>query len=158
MLRKLKELFCTFDNEHTPSERDIQLASAALLVEVSNADQALDSHEEQAIAEAIRKTYALSETDIAALLQEAKAASANAPSLYDFTRVINDHCSEEQKYALVRECWRVAYADGQLDKYEDHRIRKIADLIYLPHSLMVKARHEVKANLDELNKNLDAKN
>lgn len=158
MLRKLKELFSSFDSEHPPSERDIQLASAALLVEISTADQSLDACEEQTIIEAIRKTYALDETDIAALLQEAKAASANAPSLYDFTRVINEHCSEEEKYKLVRECWRVAFADGYLDKYEDHRIRKIADLIYLPHSLLVKARSEIKAKLEVINAELRIKN
>lgn len=143
MLRKLKELFCTFDADHPPSERDIQLASAALLVEVSTADHSLDAREEQTIIEAIRKTYALEATDIDSLLQEAKTASANSPSLYDFTRVINEHCSEEEKYKLVRECWRVAFADGHLDKYEDHRIRKIAELIYLPHSLFIKAKLDV---------------
>ncbi|MFT3930705.1 MAG: TerB family tellurite resistance protein [Spongiibacteraceae bacterium] len=143
MLRKLKELFCTFDADHPPSERDIQLASAALLVEVSTADQSLDAREEQTIIEAIRKTYKLDSADIDSLLQEAKTASANSPSLYDFTRVINEHCGEEEKYKLVRECWRVAFADGHLDKYEDHRIRKIAELIYLPHSLFIKAKLDV---------------
>lgn len=143
MLQKLKELFCSFDVNHPPSARDIQLASAALLVEVSTADHSLDAREEQVIVEAIRKTYALEETDIQALLQEAKIASAKAPSLYDFTRVINERCSEEEKYKLVYECWRVAFADGRLDKYEDHRIRKIADLIYLPHSLYIKAKLDV---------------
>lgn len=143
MLRKLKELFCTFDTNHPPSERDIQLASAALLVEVSTADHSLDAREEQTIIEAIRKTYALDQTDIDSLLQEAKAASTNSPSLYDFTRVINEHCSEEEKYKLIHECWRVAFADGRLDKYEDHRIRKIAELIYLPHSLFIKAKLDV---------------
>lgn len=143
MLRKLKELFCTFDIDHPPSERDLQLASAALLVEVSTADHSLDAREEHAIIEAIRKTYAMDRTDIEALVQEAKTISANAPSLYDFTRVINEHCSEEEKYRLVCECWRVAFTDGHLDKYEDHRIRKIAELIYLPHSLYIKAKLEV---------------
>ena len=146
MLRKLKELFCTFDADHPPSERDLQLAGAALLIEVSTADHQLDRREEVAIIAAIRKTYGLNPEEIEAIVQEAKAASANAPSLYDFTRIINEHCSEEQKYALIRECWRVAFADGNLDKYEDHRIRKIADLIYLPHSLYIKAKLEVLNN------------
>ncbi len=148
MLRKLKELFCTFDVDHAPSEHDLQLAGAALLIEVSTADHQLDVREEEAIVTAIRKTYSLSPEEVDALVQEAHVASTNAPSLYDFTRVINEHCSEEQKYALIRECWRIAFADGNLDKYEDHRIRKIADLIYLPHSLLIKSRQEVKTKLE----------
>ena len=121
MLRKLKELFSSFDTAHPPSIRDLQLASAALLIEVSTADHQRDPREEAVIIAAISKTYDVDQSDIEEILKEAHIASANAPSLYDFTNVINQHCSEEQKYALVRECWRVAYADGNIDKYEDHQ-------------------------------------
>lgn len=148
MLRKLKELFSTFDVSHPPSERDLQLASAALLIEISTADHQRDAREEETIIAAIRKTYSLEDAVIDEVLREAYTASANAPSLYDFTRIINEHCGEEQKYALVRECWRVAFADGRLDKYEDQRIRQIADLIYLPHTLSMKAKWEVKTKLE----------
>lgn len=148
MLHKLKALFAGFDAAHPPSERDLQLASAALLIEIGKADHQHDAREDEAIAAAIRGTCSLGDEAIEELLTEARVASANAPSLYDFTHVINERCSEEQKYALVRECWRVAFADGNVDKYEDHLIRKIADLIYLPHSLLIKAKLEVRAKLD----------
>jgi uncharacterized tellurite resistance protein B-like protein len=29
--------------------------------------------------------------------------------------------------------WRVALADDALSRYEEHVIRKVADLLYLPH-------------------------
>ncbi len=148
MLRKLKELFASFDGDHPASEYDLQLASAALLVEVSTADHAFDPREELTVRRAIENTFNLDSIAIDELFNEARNASANAPSLYDFTRIVNEHCSEEEKYKLVRECWRVAFADGSLDKYEDHRIRTIADLIYLPHSLMIKAKHEIRAKQD----------
>ncbi len=148
MLQKLKALFADYDRNSPPSERDLQLASAALLLEISKADHQCDAREEDAIIAAIRTTYGLDKAAIDELLRDANVASANAPSLYDFTHVINEQCSEEQKYKLVRECWRVAFADGHLDKYEDHMIRKIADLIYLPHSLLVKAKLEIKAKLE----------
>ncbi|HEY3699253.1 MAG TPA: TerB family tellurite resistance protein [Spongiibacteraceae bacterium] len=143
MLKKLKELFSNFDSMHTPSEHELHLAGAALLIEISKADYQRDAREQTAIIAAIRSTYQLDETALAELLAEAEMASANAPSLYDFTRVINERCSEADKYALVRGLWQVAFADGNLDKYEDHMIRKIADLIYLPHSLYIKAKLEV---------------
>lgn len=143
MLKKLKELFSDFDNARTPSEHELHLAGAALLIEISKADYKRDAREQAAIINAIRATYHLDETALAELLAEAETASANAPSLYDFTRVINERCSEADKYALVRGLWQVAFADGNLDKYEDHMIRKIADLIYLPHSLYIRAKLEV---------------
>lgn len=140
MLHKIKALFATLDAAHPPSAHDLHLASAALLIEISKADHALDAREEAAIVSAIRTTLGIDQTEIDELLEDAQTASSNAPSLYDFTRVINEHCSEEQKYALVRDCWRVAFADGNIDRYEDHMIRKVADLIYLPHSLYIKAK------------------
>ncbi len=143
MQQKLKALFSSFDDTHAPSERDLQLASAALLIEISQADHVRDEREQAAVAAALERIFQIEHSAIDELLQEAQQASTDAPSLYDFTRVINEHCNEEQKYALVRECWRVAFADGDLDKYEDHRLRKIADLIYLPHSLYIKAKLEV---------------
>lgn len=148
MLQKLKALFADVDRTAPPSERELQLASAALLIEISKADQQRDAREEDAIIAAIHATYGLDKTSVEELLREAYDASDNAPSLYDFTSVINESCSEEEKYKLVRECWRVAFADGNLDKYEDHLIRKIADLIYLPHSLSIKAKWEVKAKYE----------
>lgn len=143
MLKKFKELFAAFDTDRSPSERDLQLASAALLIEISKADHDRDPREQQSIVNAVRSTYGLDIATVEELVREANIASANAPSLYNFTSVINEHCSEEQKFSLVRECWRVAFADGSIDKYEDHLIRKIADLIYLPHSLYIKAKLEV---------------
>lgn len=145
MLQKLKALFAAVDVAHPPSQRDLQLAGAALLIEVSKADHRRDAREEETIVAAIQRSLGIDRAALDELLRDAHAASANAPSLYDFTRIINERCSEEQKYALVRECWRVAFADGSIDKYEDHLIRKIADLIYLPHSLYIKAKHEASA-------------
>jgi uncharacterized tellurite resistance protein B-like protein len=143
MLQKLKAFFAELDPASPPSERDLQLASAALLIEIAKADRERDARETAAIVKAIRATYRLDDAIIDELLSDAETASDNAPSLYDFTRIINERCSEEDKYTLVRECWRVAFADGSVDKYEDHTIRKIADLIYLPHSQMIKAKFEV---------------
>jgi uncharacterized tellurite resistance protein B-like protein len=143
MLQKLKALFSDNDRNLLPSQRDLQLATAALLIEISKADRQRHPREFAAIIEAIRTAYALEEATLDELLSAAEAASENAPSLYDFTSVINERCSEEEKFKLVRECWRVAFADGNLDKYEDHTIRKIADLIYLPHALYIKAKLEV---------------
>ena len=83
----------------------------------------------------------------AELLAEAETASAKSTSLYEFTRVINAHCDEMEKFKLVREFWRVANADGNIDKYEDNLIRKIADLIYLPHSQYIRAKLEALGKL-----------
>jgi uncharacterized tellurite resistance protein B-like protein len=42
--------------------------------------------------------------------------------------------------------WELAYADAELDKYEEYVIRKVADLIYVSHSEFIRAKTVAKAN------------
>jgi uncharacterized tellurite resistance protein B-like protein len=145
MLRKLKAFFSEFEQDSAHSEQQLQIAAAALLIELSKADFVRDPREQAAIAAAVQRCYQLDEAILSELLSTAETANAQATSLYEFTRVINDRCDETEKYGLIRELWRVANADGNIDKYEDHLIRQIADLIYLPHSLYIRAKFEVLA-------------
>jgi len=126
-------------------ERGLRLAAAALLVEVSAADYSRDPAERTAIAEALRTTFDLEEKELQQLLDDAERRQKDATSLYEFTSVINDRCSHEEKYGILINLWRVAFADGKLDKYEDQRIRRIADLLYLSHSDFIRAKLQVTA-------------
>ena len=65
-------------------------------------------------------------------------------SLYDFTSVINEKLSREERYQLLVLLWKVAYADGRVDKYEEHYVRKISDLLYLDQSDFIRAKHEAR--------------
>lgn len=50
----------------------------------------------------------------------------------------------------MKAMWEMAYADGNLDKYEDYIIRKVADLIYVPHTEFIRAKSQVKSQLGNL--------
>jgi uncharacterized tellurite resistance protein B-like protein len=143
MLQRLKNLFAADAESAEAQHRRLQVAAAALLIELGKADYRNDARETEAIAAAIRNCYALDAATIDELLREAGNASAHSTSLYEFTSIINQRCSEQDKYDLVRELWRVAAADGNVDKYENHLIGKIADLLYLPRSLFIRAKLEV---------------
>jgi uncharacterized tellurite resistance protein B-like protein len=41
--------------------------------------------------------------------------------------------------------WTVAYADGDLDKYEEHLIRQVAELTYVPHSDYIQCKLNVQS-------------
>lgn len=143
MLHKLKALFADSEDRRSDDPRALQLAAAALLIELSKADFDRDAREQQVIVEAVRTTFNLDPSTVHELLADAEKANAQSTSLFEFTHVINEYCDEQSKYALVRELWRVAYADGNIDKYEDYLIRKVAELIYLPHALYIRAKMEV---------------
>jgi len=143
MLSKLKELFALPEPSHENIERRQQLAASALLIELGKADYRSDARERAAIMEAVRSCFKLDEATIAELLVDAETASRRATSLYEFTSVLNESCSDAEKYELIRQLWRVAAADGDIDKYEDHLIRKVAELLYVPHQQFIHAKLEV---------------
>ena len=74
------------------------------------------------------------------LLKLATQKSDDAISLYEFTDAINTGCSAAQRKQIILLLWQVAFADGVLDKLEDYSIRKIADLLHVPHSSFIETK------------------
>lgn len=85
--------------------------------------------------------------ELAELINLAKNETNHATSLHQFTQLINQYCTTEEKFNLMKAMWEMAYADGNLDKYEDYIVRKVADLIYVPHTEFIRAKSLVKASL-----------
>lgn len=148
MLKKFKNLFAGADRRSPQNPRELELAAAALMVELCRADFKQDPREQKAMVDAIRHTFDLNDAALAEIINEAETANASSTSLYEFTSIINERCNEEDKYILVCDLWRVAFADGNIDKYESHLISKIAELIYLPHALYIRAKLEIAARND----------
>lgn len=141
MILALKKLFSepAGDRERSADETR-RLAAAALLIEVARADFTQDAEEEAAMAAVLERSLGLDHATVAALLSEAGEAVDAATSLYEFTRLVNDHYSYEQKYQLVASMWQVAWADRAIDKYEEHLIRRVTDLIYVDHEDFIRAK------------------
>lgn len=125
-----------------------QLAVAALLIEVAMADHQFSDQELGSLSQSLESKYSLTSDEISELIALAKSESNHATSLHQFTQIINQHCNNVEKFNLIRAMWEIAFADGNLDKYEDYLIRKVADLIYLPHSEFIRAKSHVKAGLN----------
>lgn len=133
----------------TPAKA-IQKASAALLIEIMITDGLVDEKEQHAIKALLEETFKLSEKECGELFQLAQDEVDSATSLYEFTGLVNLYLSADDKFELIKQMWHVALIDQVLDKYEENLIRKTADLIYLPHSQFIKAKHLVKNELGEV--------
>lgn len=116
------------------------LAAAALMFAVSRADYAHDARETETIRAALAKAFGLAPEDLDDLLALAETEAAQSTSDHAFTRLVNAEFSEDEKSALLEAMWQVAYADGDVHKYEEHLIRKIAALLYLPHSEFIRTK------------------
>ncbi len=144
MLGKIKELLQlgeTGQEDRPLSETQCQVACAALMVEVAVIDGNFEHQEMETLRQVLLQFFALETDEIDDLIQLAREESADSTSMYQFTQLINRHCTHEQKIELITGMWRVAYADGRLDKYEEHIVRKSADLIHLPHADFIRTKH-----------------
>ena len=145
MIGALKKLFETPPAETEEArQRRMRLAAAALLIETARADFTQDASEEAALRQLLSSSLELEPAAVQELLQAASAQLDESTSLYEFTRVINDCYSAEQKRELIGAMWRVAYADGDLDKYEEYLIRQVAELTYVPHGDYIRAKLEAR--------------
>ena len=141
MISKIKDFFAK--NVLEPEDAAVkteQLAAAALLVEVMVIDGNLDEQELTSISQTLCQILALSSEQVDELIRLSRDEVAEATSLYQFTREINTHFDAEQKMNLLTAMWRVAFADGYLDKHEESIIRRVADLLHILHSDYIRCK------------------
>ena len=135
LLTKLTALFSgTKATSGETPVRALELSCAALMFEVARSDFTIDETERESIHLLLTENFALSAEDVATVTEEAADNVDTATCLFEFTRTINDIATVDQKRQLLTMMWRVALADDALSRYEEHVIRKVADLLYLPHN------------------------
>jgi uncharacterized tellurite resistance protein B-like protein len=130
------------------TERRAQIAAAALLVEVARSDHSFSETERQTVLASVRGRFRLGETEARELLKLAEAESREAHDIFQFTSKIDATFTPERKAQLIEELWRAAYSDGVLHEYEEHLIRRVADLLHVSHSGFIAAKRRVLGTLD----------
>ncbi|MFT5235869.1 MAG: putative tellurite resistance protein B-like protein [Shewanella sp.] len=143
MIAKLKAFLTSHSQALTPEEqaRHLNLAAVSLLLEVVFADETLSDEEAKLLPSMLTEALSLAPSEVEELIEEATKIQGDSTSLYEFTNEINEKCSVEQKQKLILSMWKLAYADGQLCRYEDQIIRRTADLLYLKHSELIQMRN-----------------
>ncbi|MFY9180120.1 MAG: TerB family tellurite resistance protein [Venatoribacter sp.] len=142
MIEKLLALFK--QPQAARPQQELDLAVAVLLTEIMKADHELDEREINTLKKVLSDLFQQDKTSIDNLVIRAKQQSDQANDLFQFTEAINQHWQADDKYKLVQGLWRVAFSDARLDKYEEYMIRRISDLLYLPHSEFIRAKLSVK--------------
>lgn len=141
-----EETFAELDNGGEADDHQLQLTSAALMFEVIRADHAVADSELETLKKLLLEQFELSAAELAELIELAEQQSNEATSLYQFTRLVNDHFNPDQKLQVIASMWKIAVADGNIDRYEDNIIRRVAELIYIPHKDFIKSKLEAIAS------------
>ncbi len=127
-------------------EHRLKLACAVLMFEMIHVDGTAHDKEEQKIRHALQQQFELSNAEAEELLATAHEVKNQTADYYQFTSLINQHYSQQQKIFLVEQLWQIAYADKILDKFEEHLVRTLADLLHVPHRHFMQSKHRVENN------------
>ena len=86
------------------------------------------------------------EITIKKVLEIVETYSSDSVSFYEFIEDININFSKDEKISLLKFMWDIAYADGKLDVDEERLVRRVADLIKIKSTEVLKLKDLSKNN------------
>lgn len=142
MLKSIREFFdrTIAHDAPTANRHSVELATAALLVEVVRSDAGITASEQEAVMRAVREKFNLSDQEAQAIFDLAEQEVRIANDYYQFTSLINRHFDQPHKQHVIELMWRVAYADAELAAHENHVLRRIAELLHVTHADYIAAK------------------
>jgi len=132
--------------EEAPEQRDhlLALAAGALLIEVAWADHDIATGEMAVIRSALSDQFELSKAEVDEIIRESRDQHDESVGLYAFTRTLVEAWDEQRRFELLVSLWRLAYSDANLDRFEEHTIRKISELLYVSHARFIEAKRTAR--------------
>lgn len=132
------------EEDAAADDRDtaIRMATAVLMVDVATIDSSFDDVEFQRMIDLIKLHFGLSAQQAAELINVANAEADEMVSVYEFTALLHKQLSHDEKARVVGLLWSIAYADGELDKYEDSLILKVSDLLHVSRGRVMRLKHD----------------
>ena len=125
----------------------VQVATCVILLEVATSDEEISSEEKATISEILKRRFQLPPDAIEELMGLAAEKREASVGLWQFTNLINETFSREQKMRVMEAAWEVIYADEKLDKYEDYLVRRLSKLLRLHHEEMIEAKLKVRGKV-----------
>jgi uncharacterized tellurite resistance protein B-like protein len=132
------------DIEADTRDAAVRLATAVLMVDVALVDSRFDETEFDRMLELIKGHFGLGTQEAAELINAANAKADELVSVHEFTHLLHKHLSEDEKARVVQLLWTIAYADGELDKYEDSLVLKISDLLHVSRGRVMRLKHDAQ--------------
>ena len=131
MFDKLKSVFDKKIQEENEQFNTVQIAISTLMIQTAVYDGVFDEQEKSEILELIKKYFNFNEDQKLSLFKIAMKVNDDSNDMQQFTRVLNDNLSEEEKLNIIEMLWKIIISDGRIDDYENALIRKISGLLYI---------------------------
>jgi uncharacterized tellurite resistance protein B-like protein len=141
--RLLKSLIVQPEQELSERFDKIQVATCVILLEVAKFDFDFSSIEKETTKAILKHEFDISKDAVEDLMKISEEKREDSVDLWEFTNVINQNFSREEKIKIIEAAWKIIYADEKLDKYEDHYVHVLADLLRLRHDELIDAKLKV---------------
>jgi len=133
------------EQPHRPDR--VAIAACALLLEIAHADDVFGEEERLRILRAVREDLGVAAADVDEVVRLAEEERRESVDLYQFTRLVADGFSREQRLRLIEVIWGIVYSDGILTAVENQLARRIAELLGFQHPEVQTVRERVKKSL-----------
>jgi uncharacterized tellurite resistance protein B-like protein len=152
MIKLIKKILAGSKNDENLSssssnKKKLEIAACTLLVEIGKADSNFTKEERKKIISIMKETFDLAEDHIQELIELSEKRLKVDDSIYEFTTIINENFSNEEKFELLKNLWRLIYTDDDLNKYEEHLVKKIGTLLNIEYTNIISAKLIIKEEL-----------
>ena len=129
------------------NEKKIQIAACALLVEIGKADSNFTNEERKKIISIMKNTFNVEEDYVNELIELSEKNFDENESIYEYTTIINNNFTNDEKFELLKNIWRLIYTDENLSRYEEHLVKMIGALLNIEYSNIIGAKLLIKEEL-----------
>ncbi|MEE9164967.1 MAG: TerB family tellurite resistance protein [Nitrospinota bacterium] len=131
------------DKENKECTHDVRLATCALFLEMANIDGEFSKEEQESVTSMLKEKFQLSDEYTSELMKTSQKELDGSIDLWQFTNLVNENYSRDEKINIVEMIWKIVYADGKLDKHEDYLVHKLGKLLRLSHKELINAKLKV---------------
>jgi len=101
--------------ERVDRNKQLQIATAALFIEMAKADGEFTEEERGNVIQSLQKQFNIDAVYVNELMELSKLKLKDSVSLFEFSNVVNENFTNEDKNTLLKNLWRLIYTDNKLE-------------------------------------------
>ncbi len=158
MIKKITKIFKRSENiedydwlREVDAQKRLEIATCALFIEMANADEKFLKVEKEKVIQIMKELFNLEDEYVEELIELSQRQVEESLSVFEFTSEVNANSTDEDKYEIVKNLWRLILVDDELHPFEDYLMRKISNNLNISHKDMIAAKMEAKGEMGETN-------
>ena len=123
------------------------LSASCLLLSIVKADGIINDNEINVTKDIISDFFNIDIEQTNAIIKLALDRLNKSTDIFEFSREVNDNFTYQDKIDFICSSFEIAVSDGNLDNHEDYIIKKIATMLNVKHTDLIRAKSSIKKYL-----------